>query len=197
MNFGVTVDVMTDLFASFAAPTYWLHRLGQDWMIWNPNLFIEASGYASVTISLWVIELTFTMRFVGYKITPFDFQWSWDLDKKKRSCYSVGLYQEIFDLQFEVEQNTYECYLGLLGFLIPTYDVSTVSTSNVSQIKSHLLTLLRKHRRSRPTMKHAHGVDTSPVSPSISLRCSIVATELSTTSLTSAMTTQSLIPTTR
>lgn len=67
-------------------------------MVFNPNIFIEASGLASMTIKLWVVEMTFTLKFLGYKITPFDLQWSWDLDQKKRSCYSVGLYQEIFDL---------------------------------------------------------------------------------------------------
>ena len=117
--FGVEFDAVTDLFASFAAPTYWLNRVGQDWMIFNPSVFIEASGLISMTLNLWVVELTFTMKFMGYKVTPFELQFAWDLDKKSRTCHSIGFFQEVFDLTFEVEQNTNECYVGLLGMFVP------------------------------------------------------------------------------
>ena len=43
-SIGYEVDYHADLYASFDMPTYWMYRQDTNWMIYNPNLFIEAAA---------------------------------------------------------------------------------------------------------------------------------------------------------
>lgn len=89
-------------------------------MIFNPNLSAEGSVAASVTIKLWFIEVTLQAKALGYKFSPLDFQFSWDLDHKNRYCYSIGYYQQVFDFSLEIETLVDECYFGLVGIFSKT-----------------------------------------------------------------------------
>ena len=118
LEVGVSWDTQADIFASYKSPTFWVNRLDQDWMIWNPSVFLEASAYGAVTIKLLYAHLTFKLDFVGLRFTPLDLTWGWDLDKKKRRCSSWGLYQEILDIRLEASSYVNECYVGLAGALL-------------------------------------------------------------------------------
>ena len=112
------MDVVADIFASYAAPTFWVRRIQEDWAIFNPNIFFEASGIGSVTIKLFYIQMTLSLKILGIRYTPLDLQISWDLDKKSRYCYSIGYLKEVFDFTIEAETYVNECYIGLLGALL-------------------------------------------------------------------------------
>ena len=120
---GYEVDYHADLFAAFEMPTFWMLRQGTNWMIYNPNVFIEAAGMGAGTIKLSVIELTIHVNVMLGKYTPWDFQMAWDLDNKSRMCYSMGWFWEVFDLEVTTEWNINECSVGLLGYLANTLNL--------------------------------------------------------------------------
>ena len=56
-------------------------------------------------------------KIMGYKFAPIDYQMAWDLNNKERYCYSVGLFQEVFDISVEVETLVNECAFGIIGWI--------------------------------------------------------------------------------
>jgi|Transcript_26941 hypothetical protein len=120
---GYKLDYHTDLFASFDMPTYWMLRQGTNWLIYNPNFFIEASAEGSGTLFLSVVELTISVKLMLGKYTPFDYQMAWDLDQKSRVCYSLSYFWEVFDLEVSTEWNINECSFGLLGYISKQLDL--------------------------------------------------------------------------
>ena len=58
----------------------------------NPHLFGEASIWASVTLKLLIWEATLTLKLVGFKFSPLDFQVAKDLSNSDRYCSSVGYF---------------------------------------------------------------------------------------------------------
>ena len=117
-SIGYEADYHADLFAAFDMPTFWMLRQATNWMIYNPNLFVEGSAMGSGTLKLSVIELTLKFKLMLFKYTPFDYQMAWDLDNKGRICYSLGYFFEVFDLSLETEWNINECMFGVLGYLL-------------------------------------------------------------------------------
>ena len=95
-----------------------MQRNDQNWMIFNPSIFGEASVIGSATIKLLYYEFTLSLKFLAFKFTPFDFQLAWDLDNNGRVCNGASLYQEVFDLQLEGSSYVNECYVGVAGFLM-------------------------------------------------------------------------------
>ena len=72
-SIGYEVDYHADLYASFDMPTYWMYRQNTNWMIYNPNFFLEAAAQVAGTLKLSVIELTIKLHVMLGKYTPFDF----------------------------------------------------------------------------------------------------------------------------
>ena len=94
-----------------------MYRQNTNWVIYNPNIFIEAGAEGSGTLYLSVIELTIKFKIMFAKLTPFDFQMAWDLDDKARVCYSLSYFWEVFDFEIGTEWHINECSFGLLGYL--------------------------------------------------------------------------------
>ena len=87
---GMNVSALGDIFVSYDAPTLSTTKDEEDWLIFNPSVFLEASGDVSVTFKLIFIHLTLSLNLVGYKFAPIDAHVGWSLDKKSRICSSVG-----------------------------------------------------------------------------------------------------------
>ena len=54
-------------------PTFWMLRQGTDWLIYNPNVFVEAGAELSGSLFLAVIEFSLKFKIMLGKYTPFDF----------------------------------------------------------------------------------------------------------------------------
>ncbi len=105
-----------DIFATLQMPTFWLDRGQDDWIIYNPHLFGEGSIVAGITLKLWLWNVTFSIKALGVKFSPLDFQFAWNLDSMSNYCYSVGYFQEVLDLLLEVETSALECHYGIVGW---------------------------------------------------------------------------------
>ena len=97
-------------------PTFWLDRGKDDWLIYNPHLFGEASIVGGLTLKLWIWNLTLKVKALGIKFSPLDFQFAWNLDAMSNYCFSLGYFQEVFDLLFEIETAALECHYGVVGW---------------------------------------------------------------------------------
>ena len=67
-------------------------------------------------MKLYLIEVTFSLKLLGFKFSPLDFQFAWDLDNKDRYCYSVGYFQEVFDIRLDIDFRAKECHGGIIGW---------------------------------------------------------------------------------
>ena len=57
-------------------------------------------------------------------MSPFDVQFAADVEKPGNFCYSIGYFQEVFDLLVSLETRAYECQRGLLGSTFTNADPS-------------------------------------------------------------------------
>ena len=108
---------MADLFAQIKSPAFWVERNNENWMVVNPHIFGEISAETEFTLKLWLLDVTMSAKIMGYKFAPIDYQMAWDLNNKERYCYSVGLFQEVFDISVEVETLVNECAFGIIGWI--------------------------------------------------------------------------------
>ena len=112
--------------------------MGHDWLIYNPNIFGEASFNVEGVLKLAVVDLIFKFSVIGFKFTPFDYTLSIDMARKVREvgngrinpdgspateeftryCQSMSYFREVFDITLHFETNTNECSIGLLGGLV-------------------------------------------------------------------------------
>ena len=116
LKLGFKAGLVADAFVSFASPAFWVERQKINWFIFSPNAFFEASVTGQFAIKLLHWQFIFKLHLVGFKWTPFELTWAWDLDNKSRRCSSTGGYQEVFDFSLEYEQYVNECYLGAGGY---------------------------------------------------------------------------------
>ena len=117
-SLGVTTKLATDIFASFESPAFMLYQNQNDWLVVNPHLFGEASIWTSVTLKLFIVEVTFSFKILGFRFSPLDFQLAMDMSSPDgRYCSSVGYFQEVFDVRLDVSSSVYECYTGFIGLL--------------------------------------------------------------------------------
>jgi len=86
-------------------------------------MFLEVASKSWMSFKLYFIEFTIKMDLTGYRITPIDYQATWDIDNKKDYCQSVGAVQDLLDIEFFVESRVYECYMGLIGWIVGTSSV--------------------------------------------------------------------------
>ena len=121
---GVAVNIVADMFAKIQSPAFWLSRNNDDWLVMNPHVTGELTFETAITLKLWLLDVTFIAKVVGYKFAPVDLQLAWDLNEPNRYCYSVGLFQEVFDVTLEVETLVNECIYGILGLAITDQDTS-------------------------------------------------------------------------
>lgn len=115
---GAQIDYFADIFGSYQMPTFWLERQKTNWMIFNPNVFLEASAEGSLTLRLAVIELVIKTKVLAFRYTPFEYQLAFDLDSKSRYCQSLSYFWEVLDFNIMTEWNINECYFGLLSLFI-------------------------------------------------------------------------------
>ena len=71
---GVALNVHSDLFASYSFPAFWYERLGRDWLVINPSIFVEGSSNIELSIRLSFIDFIWKLKFTGLKFTPLDLQ---------------------------------------------------------------------------------------------------------------------------
>ena len=102
LSLGVSSKLAADVFASLQSPAFWLSTNEQNWLIFNPHLFGEASVWTSVTLKFFILEVTLTFKLIGFKFSPLDFQVAKDLGNSTRYCSSVGYFREVFDLKLEI-----------------------------------------------------------------------------------------------
>ncbi len=60
----------------------------KNWMIINPTVYFSMTGTGEMTIKLSVIEFIVKLEVMFGEITPFDYQFAWDLDEKAEFCLS-------------------------------------------------------------------------------------------------------------
>ena len=95
-----------------------LYQNQNHWLVVNPHLFGEASIWTSVTLKLFIIEVTFSFKILGFRFSPLDFQLAMDMSSQDgRYCSSVGYFQEVFDVRLDVSSSVYECQTGFIGLL--------------------------------------------------------------------------------
>lgn len=107
-----------DIFGTYESPFFQMTRGDSKWMVMNPNLFAEVSLSTGIMLSFWIWQIKISATGLFYKFSPLDFQFAWDLEKFNSYCLSVGWFQEVFDIRFDVETYTNECYYGILGMTI-------------------------------------------------------------------------------
>ena len=119
---GVKFGYLADIFASFEAPAFWVRKLSQNWMVWNPNAFGEGSVTGELTFVTPMVDTIMRLHFIGLKLAPLDLALAWDLDRKSTRCRSISFFTEVLDLQFELEFYVRECSVGLLGYFLKETD---------------------------------------------------------------------------
>ena len=86
---GVEGTLTADIYASYQSPAFWIQRLGSNWLIYNPNIFVEASIIFEGTIKLAFIELILKLSFVGLKFTPLDATVAVDMQLRERDSNTL------------------------------------------------------------------------------------------------------------
>ena len=139
LDFRFEVAFNADIGAGYEALLFWIMREGKNLLVLNPNVYAEVASHSWIIFKLYFIEFRISMDITGYKITPVDYQATWDLDNKRDYCHSVGAVQDVFDLDFHLETRVYECNFGFIGLFYNTIDTAddddkgrTASTTAVS-----------------------------------------------------------------
>jgi hypothetical protein len=114
---GFQADYYADIYGAYSWPTFWLYRQLKNWMIINPTVYFSAEAAGEVTIKLSVIEIIFKLEVLFGEITPFDYQFAWDMDEMAEFCHSLGWSWEVLDLKIMTEYHINECSFGALGGL--------------------------------------------------------------------------------
>ena len=89
-SMGISQSIAADLFASYSSPAFSITTSDRDWLVINPHLFGEASLETSITVKLILVELTLSLKILGYKFSPLDFQMALDIETGEDYCTSVG-----------------------------------------------------------------------------------------------------------
>ena len=114
----MTYGYVADIFAAFQAPSFWIERLGQNWLVWNPNIYVEGSVTGELTFKSPLVNMIMKLHLVGFKIAPLDYSLSFSLDNSGTRCSSLSLFREVFDAKLELEFYVNECSVGLAGFFL-------------------------------------------------------------------------------
>jgi len=122
-DFRFEIALDADLGLGYEGLIFWKVREGKNLLVLNPNAYFEVASHSWILFKLYFWEIRISMDITGYKITPFDYQATWDIDNKKDYCQSVGAVQDVFDIDFHVENRVYECYIGFIGWLVGTSSV--------------------------------------------------------------------------
>ena len=122
-DFRFEFGLDADLGLGYEGLIFWIKREGKNLLVLNPNAFLEVASKSWISIKLYFIEFTIKMDLTGYRITPLDYQATWDIDNKRDYCQSVGAVQDLLDMEFLVETRVYECYLGFIGWMVGTSSV--------------------------------------------------------------------------
>ena len=121
-TFGFKYGGVADIFASFEAPAFWVRKLNQNWIVWNPNFFGEGSLTGELTFVTPMVDIVFRLQFIGAKVSPVNIALAWSLDRKSTRCTSFNFFREFLDLQLELEFYVRECSAGVLGYLMRSTD---------------------------------------------------------------------------
>ena len=92
-------------------------REGNDWLVMNPSIFAEVASHMWIGFKLGIIEIYFNIDALGYKVTPVDYQSMWNLSQPNMYCHTMGLIQELLDIELKLETYVNECIFGPLGFI--------------------------------------------------------------------------------
>ena len=123
-DFRFEVGLDADLGLGYEGLIFWIVREGKNLMVLNPTAFFEVASHSWILFKLYFWEIRFSLDLTGYKITPIDYQATWDIDNKKDYCQSVGAVQDVLDMEFHVETRVYECFFGLIGWMVGTSKVT-------------------------------------------------------------------------
>ena len=136
LDFRLELGLDADIGLGYEFLTFWVLREEKNLLVFNPSAFLEVASHSWMTFKLYFIEFTFSMDIIGYRITPLEYQSTWDIDNKKDYCYSVGARQDVFDIAFHVENRVYECMIGFIGLffnsLTPADDDDTRRTDTTT-----------------------------------------------------------------
>ena len=91
-SFAINFNYQADLFGTYDMPAFWYNRLGKDWFVFAPNVALELSASAELAIQFWFFEYVFQLELIGYKLTPFELQYSFDLEGEGSRCSSWSGY---------------------------------------------------------------------------------------------------------
>lgn len=125
LDLGIAWGFWADVFASYQALAFWLSQAERDFLVFNPNVYGEASVMGEFTLKLLIVELTVQAKLLGWRGSPADYQFSWDLNEKSRYCWSFGAFQEVFDFTVTTDLYVYECFAGLIGWITTAQNSSS------------------------------------------------------------------------
>lgn len=120
---GFEASYFADFYAGYSWPAFWLYRQAKNWIIINPTVYFSTSAGGEIVLKLSVIEVIFKLEFLIGEITPFDYQFAWDLDAKGDYCSSLGGSWEVLDIKLLTEYHVNECSFGAIGGLMKALDI--------------------------------------------------------------------------
>ena len=63
------------------------------------------------------MDIRVNLDFIGYKVTPLDYQGMWSLTNMTNYCHSLGFVQDVLDIELRLELFVNECFFGPFGYL--------------------------------------------------------------------------------
>lgn len=85
-DFRFEIGLDADLGLGYEGLIFWIKREGKNLLVLNPNAFFEVASHSWMTFKLYFIEFTIRLDLTGYRITPLDYQATWDIDNKRDYC---------------------------------------------------------------------------------------------------------------
>jgi hypothetical protein len=89
-------------------------------MVWNPTMFLEVASNNWVEFQLWFATVRFNIDFMGYRVDPITFAFTWNLDLLDQACYAISWSTDGLDIVIDLEMDVYECEWGLFGGIYNT-----------------------------------------------------------------------------
>ena len=116
-HLGFEASFKLDIAAGYKVYLAWLYRDDENFLILNPNIFLQVATLNYIAIKLYWIEWWFRFNIEVEKFTPIDYQALWSLDNMDSYCNSLSWVQDFLNFDLMVEQRVMECYFGALGFI--------------------------------------------------------------------------------
>ena len=117
IGFAFGFGLQLDAYAGYQTDLYYLNSTA-DYIVANPVFFVDAAIKSYFELNLILVDYFIYLDLEGFRYTPLDLTFLWNLDQMNEFCYALQWYTQGLTAIVNTALIADECQLGVLGFFV-------------------------------------------------------------------------------